>query len=1515
MPSERVQRQIDRLLDEAESAIERGDWPRTRELSESVLRLDPDNADARSYLEAAQRENPAGSPPATPSQPAAIPEPPSAPPLPTSFAGGRYAVRAFLGEGAKKRVYLAHDTRLDRDVAFALIKTEGLDADGIVRVRREAQAMGRLGDHAHIVTIHDTGDEGVAPFIVSQYRSGGSVEDLLAKAEGHRIAPERAMRIAEQVCQALEHAHGRGIIHRDLKPGNVWLDSDGNAALGDFGLAIAIDRSRMTMQGMMVGTVAYMPPEQALGRTPDARSDLYALGAMLYEMVCGRPPFLGDDAVGVISQHINTAPVAPSWHSPDCPKPLEALILRLLAKSPDERPATAQDVAQELRRILERSTIDTVHSLQADAATDLRSLDWGRFVGRHTEMEQLKSALEQTLSGKASVAFIAGEPGIGKTRLAGEFAVYAGLRGAQVLTGHSYEGESTVPYRPFVEAFREYTRSRPDGELRTQLGPGAPEIATLVSEIRQRFPDLQAAPQLEAEAERLRLFDSITTFVHNASIAQPLVLFLDDLHWADKPSLLLLQHVARHAAGDRLLVLATYRDVELDRTHPLSEALSSLRRLDRFFRIPLRGLPADEVFELLNSIESAEETAAGRHVLAQAIWRETEGNPFFIKEVLQHLVETGKLKLEGGHWTAGGLTISDLGIPEGVREVIGRRLSRLSEPCNRMLTRLSALTRGFTWDQLRAVNADEREDEVLDLLDEALRAQLVAERKGETPTTYDFTHALIRQTLYDELSTPRRALLHRQIGQAFEQLYAANIDAHVGELAYHFYQAAAGGDAAKAIDYATRAGDRAAALNGHDDAITHYERALQVVDMAAPDDQQQRGELLIKLGDVQWKSGHPDMALPTYRAASDAARSIASSLLLARAAIGFGEAAWRVEGDVTLRPESERVLKEALDALGDVDDPLRVHATGLWTRATRPKAAERNTLDIAGSGGYQSYLGGRDEEQLARVRDAVEMARRIGDPALVAGALFHLRGCMWRPDNPEERLAVSRDMRRYAVAAHDTALEAEACAWEQVDLLDLGDLDGYEATIQAMERLAALTRQPYHRWFPATYRAALALCMGPLDEADRLMLEALRAGQEGNAPEAVAAFGAQLQTIRREQGRSQEVLGLMREALRGSPNSFTYQSAVLVDLIDCGKLTEARELLKEIVTEGFEAIPRDYLWLVTVYLLADACYFLDEREWAAPLYDLAAPAARLFATIGGTQSVGSMHGPLALLATTLERYDAAEQHYNEGIARNDATRHYLWSTRLKRSYADMLLRRKGEGDRERALELLQQTLDAAQAMGMKKVVDDCLALKMGAQGVSSGDIYASIDAVARVVEAEKPDLRTHAAPDGTVTIMFSDIEDSTVLTERLGDQAWQDLLRKHNALIREQLHAHDGYEVKTMGDGFMVAFQSAKKGLDCAIAIQRAFDAHNAAAGEHVKVRIGLHAGEAIKDGDDFYGKNVILASRVAGKAVGGEILVSSLLRQLVESSVGASTFSEPREVELKGLSGMHTVYRIQDTA
>src|SRR4030095_9956258 len=236
-----------------------------------------------------------------------------------SFVGGRYQVKRFLGEGGKKRVYLCHDTKLDRDVAFALIRTEGLNAEGETRIRREAQAMGRLGDHPNIVPVYDIGEEGGRPYLVTQLMGGGDGEGWIEKADAHRVPLETALRIADQVCQALEYAHSKGIVHRDLKPGNVWLTADGTAKLGDFVLAVALDKSRLTQAGMMVGTVSYMPPEQAIGGEVTPRSDLYSLGCMLYEMICGRPPFLGDEAVAIIGQHLNTPPVSPSLHRPDCP--------------------------------------------------------------------------------------------------------------------------------------------------------------------------------------------------------------------------------------------------------------------------------------------------------------------------------------------------------------------------------------------------------------------------------------------------------------------------------------------------------------------------------------------------------------------------------------------------------------------------------------------------------------------------------------------------------------------------------------------------------------------------------------------------------------------------------------------------------------------------------------------------------------------------------------------------------------------------------------------------------------------------------------------------------------------------------------------------------------------------------------------------------------------------------------------------------------------------------------------
>ena len=566
--------------------------------------------------------------------PVPAPTPAPAPTVPTAFAAGRYQVKRFLGEGGRKRVYLAHDTRLDRDVAFSLIKTEGLDASGLARVRREAQAMGRLGSHPHIVTVHDIGDEDRQPYIIQEFMEGGSVQDIVDQTPDHRLPIDQSLQIAAEVCQALQHAHDRGIIHRDVKPGNIWLTADPSASsgqaiarLGDFGLAVAIDLSRLTQAGMMVGTVAYMPPEQALGGKVDTRSDLYGLGATLYEMVCGRPPFSGHDPVAVISQHLNTPPVAPSFHNPSLPPALNALILKLLAKNPQDRSSSADEVLAALQTLRDQiQQGEVVAAAEPAAAAPIGRVAWGTFVGREREMEQLKERLTDAFSGLGSVVMVVGDAGIGKTRLLQEFATYARLRGAQVLWGAAYEGEARLPYGPFAEALRDYVSRTSVETLRLAVTEGSSVLAPLAPELKVKLADLPEPPPVAAEAEAYRLFQEVTGFLKNASTSAPLLLVLEDLQWADKGSCSLLQHLARRLAGSRLLLAISCREAELEPSHPIREALPHLRRESGFWELPLKGLRESEVRELITVL--AEHDVPQPLVLA--LHQETEGNPFFI---------------------------------------------------------------------------------------------------------------------------------------------------------------------------------------------------------------------------------------------------------------------------------------------------------------------------------------------------------------------------------------------------------------------------------------------------------------------------------------------------------------------------------------------------------------------------------------------------------------------------------------------------------------------------------------------------------------------------------------------------------------------------------------------------------------------------------------------------------------------------------------------------------------------
>jgi class 3 adenylate cyclase len=1395
--------------------------------------------------------------------------------MPATIAGGRYQLRRLLGEGGKKRVYLATDTRLERDVAIALIKTEGLDEAGLARVRREARAMGRLGDHPHVVTVFDVGEEEGRPYIVSQYMAGGSVDDLLQSAEQHRLPIEQTLRIAGEVARALEHAHGFGIIHRDVKPSNVWLTADGTAKLGDFGLAVARDRSRLTIEGMMVGTVAYMPPEQALGRAPEARTDLYALGAMLYEMVTGRPPFLGDDAIAIVSQHLNTAPVAPSWHNEQVPRALERLILAMLAKTPAERPASATVVCQALAPISARSTIEG----PSEDANPLDGLAGGIFVGREQEIDELRRTVDEARAGQGRLVLLAGEPGIGKTRIASELGTYARLRGFQVLWGRCHETGGAPAYWPWVQIIRAYLHDRDAQHVRSAMGTGAADIAQVVSEVRERLPDLPQPPALEPEQARFRLFDSITAFLRTAAAAQPLVLVLDDIHWADQPSLLLLQFLAREMQAARLLVIGTYRDVEVGRGHALFQTLGDLTREPATRRVPLRGLAEHDVGRYV-------EMTAGLtppRDLVHTVHAETEGNPFFVGEVVRLLVTEGRLgtRSRGAGWK--------LAVPQSVREVIARRLDRLSPTCNRVLTVGSVIGREFGTDVLEAASGLAH-DRLLEALDEATAARVVT-RVADAVGRYRFSHALVREALYADVTRGERVGLHRQIGEALETLHRARPDRHLPELAYHFTQAAEDGrDADKAIEYARRAGDRALAQLAYEEGARHYQAALDLLSAHRPDDDGARGELLLGLGEARRRIGEIDGAKDAIREAAETARRLGAAEPLARAALAYGGPGF-VFG--LSDPVEVALLEEALAALGTAESALRA------------RVGARLAMEL--------YPTGALERVYALSEEAVAMARGTGDAATLAHALHSRHAVLWGPRHLDERLAIAAEIVRLAEAAGDKEQLARGRHFRVVDLLETGDVRAAYREMEAHARLADELRQPLYEWHQVMYRAMRALLEGRTEEGERLANEALMIGQRAS-PDALDTYGVEMYAARRDQGRLDELEPSIVATVELQPHVPGWRAALAYLYAETGREAEARRELEVLGAAGLASIPEDAVWMPAMTILADTCALVGDAARAAELYDLLLPYAERAAVVGaGVFCSGAVSGYLGLLAAAMGRTVEASLHFETAIAMNERMGARPRLALIQHAYGQMLLERGEAGDHAKALALVTRALDTAQALGMKRLVERALATKLGAQGIdASTDFKTSIDVVAASVERERPDLTPHAAPDGTVTVLFTDIERFTATTERLGDLRAQEILRAHGAIVREQVTAHGGLEVKAQGDGFMVVFSSGRRAILCAIAVQRALAGYSARhPDEPIRVRIGLHTGEVIREADDFFGKNVILAARIAAKARGGEILVSSVLKELTESA-GDLPFGDVRVVDLKGISGVRQVWEVR---
>jgi ABC-type oligopeptide transport system substrate-binding subunit len=730
----------------------------------------------------------------------------------------RYRLDAELGRGGMGVVYRGCDILLERDVAIKVMSAAALGTEGRARLLHEARAAASL-NHPNIVTVHDVGEADDSPFIVMELVGGESLHDRPPEAL------DDILDIARQICAALEHAHANGIIHRDLKPENVLTAPDGTPKLVDFGLACSV-ASRLTSEGTIIGTVFYLAPELALGQDFDGRADLYALGVMLYELTTGRLPFAADDPVAVISQHLHAPVVPPRAKNAEIPPALDALIVRLLNKAPQDRPGSAAEVLQ----ILDSPDILDREAAFAEELSVLERIERGRMVGRRRELQEARALWNRAISGQGQMLLISGEPGIGKTRLVRELVTQAEISGGWALEGASY-AEGGTPYAPFRHIICEVLRRDSENGLELPEFVLA-DLVTLAPELRPRYPDVPANPPLDPQDEQHRLFEDLIIFFTVLSDRAPVLLVMEDAHWADSGTLFLLRHLARRTRRQRLMIVATYREVELDETRPLHEVLLDLNRERLATRLRLPRLDRGQTRELLAVLFDEEITPE----FLDGIYRETEGNPFFIEEVCKALVESGKLYFQDGRWHRPSM--DELGIPQSVRVAIQSRLRVLPADSRETLCLAAVLGREFDFDTL-AEASDRDEDTLIDALESAERAQLIEEVSGEREGPYAFVHGLIPSTLVAGLRTLQRRRLHRRAAIAIETLHPDDFEA----LAYHYNQA---GDAEKGVNYLLQTGDRARALYAHQEAIASYQHALEFLKEVG--DLERAARTLMKLG-------------------------------------------------------------------------------------------------------------------------------------------------------------------------------------------------------------------------------------------------------------------------------------------------------------------------------------------------------------------------------------------------------------------------------------------------------------------------------------------------------------------------------------------------------------------------------------------------------------------------------------------------------------------------------------------
>jgi class 3 adenylate cyclase len=895
----------------------------------------------------------------------------------------------------------------------------------------------------------------------------------------------------------------------------------------------------------------------------------------------------------------------------------------------------------------------------------LRSVPPVSYVGRVEERAAIEEAMVLARAGQRQVVLLSGEPGIGKTRLSSFAAHRAHAEGFAVCWGACSE-ELAVPYEPWIEVCSQLVEHAPQELLHNHVERHKGELGRLARNLELRVADLPDPQSSDPETERYMLFSAVAGLLQEVAQSVPVCVVLDDLHWADGQSVALLKHLVRTVEHGALEVIATYRDSDLDKDHPLGAVLADLRSIEGVQRIALHGLGADEVAQIMAAVAGHELEEDGLQLAGQ-IAQETDGNPFFVGEILRGLSESGALIFDEdtGRWSVD--RSAEIALPESVREVIERRVERLGDEALAVLRLAAVIGRSFDLDLLAAI-LDTDEGALLDQLETAVAASVLSEstkRAGQ----FRFAHALINQTLYTGLGTTRRARMHQRVAQALEELYGADPGERLSELALHWRLAAVSVDKAKAADYARRAGQRALESLAPAEAVKLFGDAVELmgnVDSAA------RCEALIGLGEAQRQTGNA-----AYRETLLEAARIASALqdaeLAARAALA------NERGSVSVIGEVDEQRLAAIERAIELDDP--------------PHPARRARL-LA----LQSQELGWDPDfarRCALADEATSLARNGGDARTIAEVLRTALYAYWSAETLELRTVLTKELSDCAASVHDPALELWAHDRAFHAYTERGEFAPAQAALEREQRIAGELGQPTLEWFVTWHAAARELLRGDLAAGERLAERAFATGQEAGEPDAVLVYGAQLSYIRVCQGRGQEVIAMLEQSVSAYPGLSGWRAGLAWALCWLERHAEAEAILEQAARDRFAHVAPGVHKLATLAMYADAAAQTGLAEAASILYELIEPWADQIVWIG-SNGFGHVRMYLGLLAAVMGEHEQADQHLAFACAFQEANGLLLWAARAHLGWAEALAAR---GETARAQEHAARALELSREHG------------------------------------------------------------------------------------------------------------------------------------------------------------------------------------------------------------------------